>query len=110
MSLTLMSVKNSKYTFMDGNNNIYTFSWEDVRSIATALLMEYLKMDVSQIVDDLSEDGEINLTKLNGITTEQFKSYIVSTMSDKVVDELAEPDMDRIWDMCMLKAKEYGIA
>lgn len=105
MSMILKNVINDVYTFENEYGKTFEFTWEEVRSIATALMIEYLKQDVSDTVDNLIEDEEINPAKLNGLTVDQFKEKVVDELSYGTIQELAEPDMDLIWDKCydMLK-------
>jgi len=106
--MILKNVTNDVYTFENEYGKTFEFTWEEVRSIATALMIEYLKQDVSETVDNLIEDEEINPAKLNELTVDQFKEKVVDVLSYGTIQELSEPNMDLIWNTCMDKARELA--
>lgn len=106
--MILKNVTNDVYTFENEYGKTFEFTWEEVRSIATALMMEYLKQDVSETIDNLIEDEEINPAKLNGLTVDQFKEKVVDVLSYGTIQELSEPNMDLIWNTCMDEARELA--
>ena len=106
MGMILKNVTNDVYTFENEYGKTFEFTWEEVRSIATALMIEYLKQDVSDTVDNLIDDEEINPAKLNGLTVDQFKEKVVDELSYGTIQELAEPDMDLIWNKCYDMSKD----
>jgi len=109
MGMILKSVVNDKYTFENEYGKIFEFTWEEVRSIAAALMIEYLKQDVSDTVDELVVDNEIDPNKLSGMTLDQFKADVVDLLSYETINDLAEPNMDCIYDMCRDRARDLGI-
>lgn len=109
MSMILKNVTNDVYTFENEHGKTFKFTWEEVRSIATALLMEYLKEDVSETIDTLVEDKEIDPSKLTGMTLDQFKAYVTDLLSYETINDLAEPSLDCIYDVCRRRAKDLGI-
>ena len=100
MGMILKNVTNDIYTFENEYGKTFEFSWEDVRSIATALLIEYLKQDVSETIDTMIEDNQIDASELNGLTVDQFKEKVTDALSYGTIQDLAEPDMDLIWNKC----------
>ena len=108
MGMILKSVTNDVYTFENEYGKIFEFSWEDVRSIATALMIEYLRQDVGETVDTLIDDKAIDPAELHGMTVEQFKESVVDKLSYGTIQELAEPNMDCIWDTCISEARELA--
>lgn len=106
--MILKNVTNDVYTFENEYGKTFEFSWEEVRSIATALMIEYLKEDVSDTVDNMDGD-DINLAKLNNKTTDQFKDMIVNRLSSRLIDELACPDNDTIYYAVLHAAEDLGI-
>ena len=108
MGMILKNVTNDVYTFENEYGKTFEFTWEEVRSIATALMIEYLKQDVSETVDNLIEDEEINPAKLNGLTVDQFKEKVIDVLSYGTIQELSEPNMDLIWNTCMDEARELA--
>ena len=109
MSMKLISVTENVYTFENENGETFKFPWEDVRSIATALLVEYLKEDVSETIDTLVEENEIDPSKLTGMTLDQFKTYVTDLLSYETINDLAEPSLDCIYNVCRWKARDLGI-
>lgn len=109
MSMKLISVTKDVYTFENENGETFKFPWADVRSIASALLVEYLKQDVSDTVDELVAENEIDPSKLTGMTLDQFKTEIIDLLSYETINDLAEPNMDCIYDMCRSMARELNI-
>ena len=108
MGMILKNVTNDVYTFENEYGKTFEFTWEEVRSIATALMIEYLKQDVGETVDNLIEDEEINPAKLNGLTVDQFKEKVINVLSYGTIQELSEPNMDLIWNTCMDEARELA--
>lgn len=108
MGMILKNVTNDVYTFENEYGKTFEFTWEEVRSIATALMIEYLKQDVGETVDNLIEDEEINPAKLNGLTVDQFKEKVIDVLSYGTIQELSEPNMDLIWNTCMDEARELA--
>lgn len=108
MSMILKNVTNDVYTFENEYGKTFEFTWEEVRSIATALMIEYLKQDVSETVDSMIEDDQIDTNKLNGLSIDQFKGKVVDILSYGTIQELAEPNLDLIWNTCMDEARELA--
>ena len=108
MGMILKNVTNDVYTFENEYGKTFEFTCEEVRSIATALMIEYLKQDVGETVDNLIEDEEINPAKLNGLTVDQFKEKVIDVLSYGTIQELSEPNMDLIWNTCMDEARELA--
>lgn len=109
MGMILKNVVNDKYTFENEYGKIFEFTWEEVRSIATALLIEYLKEDVGDSVDQMDADCDINLGKLKNKTPEQFKDMVVNRLSSRIIEELSCPDMDTIYYAVLHAAEDLGI-
>lgn len=107
--MILKNVTNDVYTFENEYGKTFEFTWEEVRSIATALMIEYLKQDVSETVDVMDADCDINLGKLKNKTPEQFKDMVVNKLSSRLIDELACPDNDTIYYAVLHAAEGLNI-
>lgn len=109
MSMKLISVTENMYTFENENGETFKFPWEDVRSMASALLVEYLKQDVSDTVDELVAENEIDPSKLTEMTLDQFKADVIDLLSYETINDLAEPNMDCIYNVCRDRARDLNI-
>lgn len=109
MSMKLISVTENVYTFENENGETFRFPWADVRSMASALLVEYLKQDVSDTVDELVAENEIDPSKLTEMTLDQFKADVIDLLSYETINDLAEPNMDCIYNVCRDRARDLNI-
>lgn len=77
--------------------NLFTFTRNETREIAVALLLENLKEDISYNIEQMDGD-EIDLNNLDDITPEEFADEVFENLR-QYAEDLTYPTNEHIYEV-----------